>query len=137
LLAYVKRDHDAVPALRMMELSKAEITKRAEKLIYGFHSKAGEGARPPQSSEGRNLSIDIIDGESLIGGGSAPSAVLPTALIALASSSLSANQLATRMRACNPPVIARVEEGRILLDLRTVFPAQDEVLRQILGQIAA
>ena len=137
LLAYIKRDHDAVPALRMMELSKAEITERAGKLIYGIHSKAGEGARPPQSWEARNLSIDLIDGESLIGGGSAPSAVLPTTLIALTSSSLSANELATRLRASHPPVIARMEEGRVLLDLRTVFPAQDEVLRQILGQIAA
>jgi L-seryl-tRNA(Ser) seleniumtransferase len=137
LLAYIKRDHDAVPALRMMELSKAEISERAEKLAAGILGKAGEGARPPQSWEGRNLSIDLIDGESLIGGGSAPSAVLPTTLIALTSTSLSANELAARLRRSDPPVIARVEEGRVLLDLRTVFPAQDEVLRQVLGQIAA
>jgi len=123
LLAYIKRDHNTVPALRMMQLSKAEITKRAEKLTSGINSQ--------------KIVADLIDGESLIGGGSAPSAVLPTTLIALTSNSLSANELATRLRASHPPVIARVEEGRILLDLRTVFPAQDEVLRQIFGQIAA
>jgi L-seryl-tRNA(Ser) seleniumtransferase len=134
LLAYVKRDHDAVPALRMMELSKAEITERAEKLIYGVPSKAGEGARPPQSWEGRNLSIELIGGESLIGGGSAPSAVLPTTLVAVTSRKLSASELAARLRRSDPPVIARVEGGRLLLDLRTVFPAQDEVLRQVLVQ---
>ena len=122
LLAYIKRDHNAVPALRMMQLSKAEITKRAEKLMSGINSQ--------------KIVIDLIDGESLIGGGSAPSAALPTTLIAITSNSLSANELATRLRASPPPVIARVEEGRVLLDLRTVFPAQDEVLRQILGQIA-
>ena len=123
LLAYIKRDHNVVPALRMMQLSRAEITKRAEKLTSGINSQ--------------KIVADLIDGESLIGGGSAPSAVLPTTLIALTSNSLSANELATRLRASHPPVIARVEEGRVLLDLRTVFPAQDEVLRQILGQIAA
>jgi L-seryl-tRNA(Ser) seleniumtransferase len=123
LLAYIKRDHNAVPALRMMQLSKAEITKRAEILVSGINSQT--------------IVADLIDGESLIGGGSAPSAVLPTTLIALISSSLTANELATRLRAWNPPVIARVEDGRVLLDLRTVFPAQDQVLRQMLGQLAA
>ncbi|MCU1269681.1 MAG: L-seryl-tRNA selenium transferase [Acidobacteriaceae bacterium] len=122
LLAYIKRDHNGVPALRMMQLSKSEITKRAETLISQINSA--------------KIVADLIDGESLIGGGSAPSAVLPTTLIALTRTSLSANELATRLRTFNPPVIARVEEGRILLDLRTVFPAQDEVLRQILAQIA-
>jgi L-seryl-tRNA(Ser) seleniumtransferase len=123
LLAYIKRDHNAVPALRMMQLSKSEITKRAERLISQIHSA--------------KIVADLIDGQSLIGGGSAPSAVLATTLIALTSSTLSANELAARLRTHNPPVIARVEEGRVLLDLRTVFPAQDEVLRQILAQIAA
>jgi L-seryl-tRNA(Ser) seleniumtransferase len=123
LLAYIKRDHNAVPALRMMQVPKSEITKRAEILISQINSA--------------KIVAELIDGDSLIGGGSAPSAVLPTTLIALTSSGLSAKELATRMRTFNPPVIARVEEGRVLLDLRTVFPAQDEVLRQILAQIAA
>jgi L-seryl-tRNA(Ser) seleniumtransferase len=133
LLAYVKRDHDAVPALRMMQLSKAEISERAEKLAARILGKAGEGARPPL----RRLSIDLIDGESLIGGGSAPSAVLPTQLIAVTVKDLSANELAARLRHWDPPIVARVEDGRVLLDLRTVFPAQDEVLRRVLAQIAA
>ena len=123
LLAYIKHDHNAVPALRMMHLPKPDITKRAETLISQINSP--------------KLVASLIDGESLIGGGSAPSAVLPTTLIALTSNSLSANELATHLRASRSPVIARVEEGRVLLDLRTVFPAQDEVLRQILAQIAA
>jgi len=121
LLAYVKRDYGAVPVLRMMELSKTEITRRAEALVAKL---------------GKNLEADLIDGESLLGGGSAPSAVLPTTLIALACHSLSADQLAARLRVSDPPVIARVEEGRVLLDLRTVFPQQDEVLSQVLGQVA-
>jgi L-seryl-tRNA(Ser) seleniumtransferase len=50
---------------------------------------------------------------------------LPTRLIALTHADLSADELSARLRAGTPPVIARVEEGRVLLDLRTVFPEQD------------
>ncbi|PYV50370.1 MAG: L-seryl-tRNA(Sec) selenium transferase [Acidobacteria bacterium] len=123
LLAYAKRDYEAVPALRMMQLSKAEITKRADIVTSRINSP--------------KIRAELVDGESLIGGGSAPSAVLPTTLIALTSREMSANDLAARLRRSYPPIIARVEEGRVLLDLRTVFPAQDEVLRQVLAQVTA
>ena len=122
LLAYVKRDYRAVPVLRMMELPKTEIAIRAEALVTRL---------------GKNLRAELIDGESLLGGGSAPSAVLPTTLIALTCQSLSANAFVARLRASDPPVIARVEEGRAVLDLRTVLPEQDQVLGQVLAQIAA
>jgi len=64
----------------------------------------------------------------VIGGGAAPSAVLPTRLIALTHTDLSADELSAQLRASAPPVIARVEEGRVLLDLRTVFSEQDASL---------
>jgi L-seryl-tRNA(Ser) seleniumtransferase len=121
LLAYVKRDYGSVPVLRMMELSKTEITRRSEALVAKLR---------------KNLKAELVDGESLLGGGSAPSAVLPTALIALTCHGLSANEFAARLRASDPPVIARVEEGRVLLDLRTVLPEQDEALGHALTQIA-
>ena len=123
LLAYVKHDYEQIPALRMMRLSKPEITRRAEALIAKLNSS--------------KLTSDLTDGESLIGGGSAPSAVLPTTLIGLACHGLSANELAARLRASDPAVIARVDEDRVLLDLRTVLAAQDEVLSQLLAQIGA
>jgi L-seryl-tRNA(Ser) seleniumtransferase len=119
LLAYVKRDHDAVPALRMMRLSKEEIAHRAEAMVAQIESAQ---AKPPQ------LKLNLCEGESVIGGGAAPSAVLPTRLIALAHAELSADELCTRLRSSDPPVIARAEEGRVLLDLRTVFPEQDGAL---------
>jgi L-seryl-tRNA(Ser) seleniumtransferase len=131
LLAYVKKDYDSVPALRMMRLSKAEITRRAEALISKLHEPADEGARPTR------FRAELLDGESLIGGGSAPSAVLPTTLIAITCYSLTASQLAASLRDSDPPVIARVEEGRVLLDLRTVLPAQDKVVARVLNQVLA
>ena len=111
LLAYVKRDYDALPTIRMMRLSKEEITVRAQTVAAATNSA--------------QLEVQVIDGESVIGGGAAPSAVLPTSLLAVTSKALSADELASRLRAFDPPVIARVEEGRVLLDLRTVFPGQD------------
>jgi L-seryl-tRNA(Ser) seleniumtransferase len=114
LLAYVKHDHDAVPVLRMMRLSKDEIMRRAEKIISHV-----ESAQP------KRLKLQLVDGESVVGGGAAPSAVLPSCLIAASHADLSADQLSVRLRAGTPPIIARVEEGRVLLDLRTVFPDQD------------
>jgi len=123
LLAYVKRDHDAIPTLRMMRLTKQEIGRRAESL-----------AAKVQLSK---LSIEVIDGESVIGGGAAPSSVLPTRLLALSRAGLSADEVATRLRASDPPIIARVEQGRVLLDLRTVFADQDSVVEAALVRIAS
>jgi L-seryl-tRNA(Ser) seleniumtransferase len=126
LLAYVKRDHDAVPVLRMMRLSKDEISRRAEALVAQIESAQ---AKPPK------LKLNLCDGESVIGGGAAPSAVLPTRLIALTHAELSADELCTRLRSSDPPVIARVEEGRVLIDLRTVFPEQDAQIAAILNAL--
>jgi L-seryl-tRNA(Ser) seleniumtransferase len=119
LLAYVKHDHDAIPALRMMRLSKEEIAKRAEAIAGRIDAAA--------------LSVKVVDGESVIGGGAAPSAILPTRLLAVTCKDLSADELAARLRATNPPIIARVEEGRVLLDLRSVFPEQDDLVARTLG----
>jgi L-seryl-tRNA(Ser) seleniumtransferase len=123
LLAYVKRDHDAIPVLHMMRLTKDDISQRAEAV-----------ARSLVSAE---VQIEVVDGESVIGGGAAPSSVLPTRLLAVTCEGFSADELAARLRAGDPPIIARVEEGRVLLDLRTVFPEQDEVVRASLEALGS
>jgi L-seryl-tRNA(Ser) seleniumtransferase len=123
LLAYVKKDHDAIPTLRMMRLSKEAIGERAEAL-------AGQVA-------GQKLKAEIVDGESILGGGAAPSSVLPTRLLALTCEGLSADELASRLRRSEPPIIARVDDGRVLLDFRTVFPEQDSAVVAALNRIVA
>jgi len=126
LLAYVKQDHDAVPILRMMRLSKDEIAGRAEKIVSAVQSSQANSVR---------LRLKLLDGESVVGGGAAPSAVLPTRLIAVTHADLSADELSGRLRAYTPPIIARVEDGRVLLDLRTVFPEQDANLATALASL--
>ena len=124
LLAYVKHDFDAIPTLRMMSLNKTEIEMRADALAETLRAGAP------------TMHAEVIDGESVIGGGAAPSSVLPTRLLALTCEGLSADELSSRLRASDPPVIARVEEGRVLIDLRTVFPEQDRLIVDALRRIA-
>lgn len=123
LMAYIKHDHAAIPALRMMRLTTQEIAARAEVLVQKLRSTAPK------------WDFEIVDGESVIGGGAAPSAVLPTRLIALALSGSTAEWVSARLRRCDPPIVARVEDGRVLLDLRTVFPEQDGAIADAIQRI--
>jgi L-seryl-tRNA(Ser) seleniumtransferase len=115
LLAYAKGDYEAIPAARMMRLSREEIGRRAKAVI----------ARVRDLPE---LRAEMIEGESVIGGGAAPAAVLPTWQIAVAVEGSSVEELVARLRRAEVPVIARVQDDRVVLDLRTVFPEQDEVV---------
>jgi L-seryl-tRNA(Ser) seleniumtransferase len=123
LLAYVRHDYDAIPALRMIQLSKEEIGGRAEALAARI--------------AGYTLKIEVVDGESLLGGGAAPSSALPTRLLALTCEDLSADELTARLRGSEVPIIGRVDGGRVLLDLRTVFPEQDAAVAAALNRIAS
>ncbi|HMK22714.1 MAG TPA: L-seryl-tRNA(Sec) selenium transferase [Terriglobales bacterium] len=123
LLAYVKGDHDAIPALRMMRASKEEIGARANKLAAQLRGLAA-------------VEIEVLDGESVIGGGAAPSATLPTRLIAVTVKGAGADELLSRLRGAETPVIARVQDGRVLLDLRTVLPQEEATIVAAFGKTA-
>ena len=84
-----------------------------------------------------SLRLELRDGESVIGGGSAPGQTLPTRLIALQHAGENATLLEGRLRSWKPPVIARVESDAVLLDLRTVLPEQDEALAAAICSLAA
>ena len=122
LLAYVRQDHNAIPAVRMMRLSTEEIGRRARALADTLRARAS------------SLEVTMIEGASVIGGGAAPGAALGTVLLAVTCQGLSADELAARLRVQQPPIVARVEQGRVLLDLRTVFPEQDAIIQNALGQ---
>ncbi|HTM87331.1 MAG TPA: L-seryl-tRNA(Sec) selenium transferase [Terriglobales bacterium] len=123
LLAYIRQDHDAIPALRMLRLPAQEIERRAEAVKQKL-DKAGRHA------------LEIVDGRSVVGGGAAPAATLSSRLLAVTCEGLSADEFAARLRGGEPPIVARVEEGRVLLDLRTVFPEQDEQVARALAAIS-
>jgi L-seryl-tRNA(Ser) seleniumtransferase len=118
LQAYRQDQLHRIPAWRMILMSALEIEDRAKRLLQAC--ARGQGA----------LRMELADGESVIGGGSAPGLTIPTRLIALRSSRQGAAVLEKRLLACRPPVIARAESDAVLLDLRTVLPEQDQALAQ-------
>jgi L-seryl-tRNA(Ser) seleniumtransferase len=109
---------DQVPALRMIRQSAAGIRERAERLLLALP----------------DLKAEVIAGESVIGGGATPEQSIPTYVIAIAC----ANEGAAlrRLRANDPPVIARVEEKRLLVDLRTVLPEEETELAAALQALS-
>ena len=111
LLEYLRGNLDGIPAIAMMRATNDEVRARAEALV-------GQLAANPR------IKAEVVAGESLIGGGTAPTATLPTTLIALTHEGKSADELQTALRNAETPVIVRVDEGRVLLDLRTVFTGQ-------------
>jgi L-seryl-tRNA(Ser) seleniumtransferase len=114
------RAAQSVPVVRMIALAPTEIGRRAQTLAERLsHS---------------SIRADVIDGFSAIGGGSAPGRRLPTRLVAIA---LPASRLESALRSGRPPVVARIEDGRVLIDLRTVPPDQDESLAEAIVSAAA
>jgi L-seryl-tRNA(Ser) seleniumtransferase len=108
---------ETVPVLRMIALSREAIGARAEPLASTLRERAGSAA-----------AIELADGGSVVGGGAWPLGTLPTRLVAIRPARCEAGELEARLRAGEPPVVARVEEGRLLLDLRTVLEEQEELL---------
>lgn len=100
------RAHDTVPVLRMLHAPKAAVAARARPLA--------------DTLRGRGWTTSVIDGESAIGGGSAPGVTVPTALVTLAWPGWSADRLEAWLRTLDTPVIARIQDDSVVLDLRTV-----------------
>lgn len=106
-----------IPVLRMISMSREEIRARARAFVRRARKRLSQGVR-----------LELIEGDSVVGGGACPESSLPTFLIALVSDKHKANTLEKRLRLQDPPVIPRVEEDRTLIDLRTVSPAQESAL---------
>jgi L-seryl-tRNA(Ser) seleniumtransferase len=119
---YLDGEMDAVPALRMIRLPIRELAARAVSLAEKL-------------AEMPFISARVEEGESVIGGGSTPARSLPSRLIAVHHRKLSAQEIESALRQNKPPIIARVERGRLLLDLRTVFEDQDEEIVRALKKI--
>jgi L-seryl-tRNA(Ser) seleniumtransferase len=120
---YLRDELDAIPALRMIRATADELAPRATRLAEQI------GARP-------EFSAAVEDGESVIGGGSTPGQSLATRLVVVTHTRHSAQDLEARLRRNSPPVIARIEHDRLLLDLRTVFEDQDGEIVRAFEQLA-
>ena len=107
-----------VPVQRMLHLSPEEIETRTQALAATV-AKCG-------------WQVAMISGSSAVGGGSAPGVQLPTVLLSIARNGQSAAATEQWLRTLDPPVVARIEHDRLMLDLRTVLPEQDSTLAALL-----
>jgi L-seryl-tRNA(Ser) seleniumtransferase len=105
---------DQIPALRMISQSSEELRGRAERMLGRM-----DGARAA-----------VIEGRSVIGGGSTPGQPLQSWLIAIDCADVV--EAERRCRLSDPPVVARIEDGRLLLDLRTVFAKEEDELARVI-----
>jgi L-seryl-tRNA(Ser) seleniumtransferase len=103
----------------MIHATAAEIETRARRVAD--HLRARTSAR-----------VSLADGESTVGGGSAPGSRLRTRLLAVVVDGIGADDLSARLRRGAPPVVARIEADRVVLDLRTVRPDEDQQLADAL-----
>ena len=114
------RAAQTIPVQRMLATTADEIRNRSESLAAGL-------------GKIRGWRTEIVGGISTVGGGSAPGAELPTWVVAIERESFTPHALEERLRQLSPPVIARIEHDRVLMDLRTVLPDEDVILAALLA----
>ena len=108
---------EEIPVLMMISISPEELQRRSRRFVRRLKPRLPASCR-----------IELFKGHSVVGGGSCPGSELPTTLLALESARYRAHVIEARLRSQSPPVILRLEEDRALLDLRTVFPSQEDLL---------
>ena len=115
---------EEIPTFQMLGVSAAVIEKRAQNFVQRIEAVGS-----------LNLHAAVIAGYSAVGGGSGPNVRPLTALIALTHETLTPNQIESRLRAASIPVISRIADGRVLLDLRTVAISEESALIAALNSI--
>ncbi len=115
-----------IPVLQMLSVGKEEIEKRVE----GFVKRLGDAL-----DENSNLRFEIRDDVSAIGGGAAPAAQLETKLLAVSHKTKRAPRLEQLLRNAEPPVITRIVDDRVMIDLRTVSNTDEKELFEILCRL--
>src|SRR6266481_399557 len=116
LSAYLRNAIDEIPALRMLRTTAAELASRADSFLKELW--------PHLPSAG--LKIELVEGESLVGGGSTPTQSLRSPVFHIRSERHSAADVERRLRrSAGVPVIARIEDDHVVVDLRTVFEDQE------------
>lgn len=128
LESYTRGSINDIPVLRMLSLTRDELSGRVDRFVRGL-----------QKTVGRNngLVIETVEGTSAVGGGAAPAVEPPSWLISLSHRCLPAMRIEQLLRNSNPPVIARIADGCVLLDLRTVAPDEEPDLVAALLPLAA
>jgi L-seryl-tRNA(Ser) seleniumtransferase len=120
LASYLREQYDEIPLLRILRLTPEAIAQRCHALAQAV----------------RGVDTAVVSTRTMVGGGAAPGKSLPSFALAVALGGSSAGELAERLRRQSIPIVARIEDDRVLLDLRTVDQSDDAYLGQVLAQLA-
>jgi L-seryl-tRNA(Ser) seleniumtransferase len=112
----------------MLAMTFAEVEERARSFLRKLRKRAGAGSE---------LRCELAEGVSAIGGGAAPTTHPRTTLLSLTHTKLSADALEEALRRLNPPIISRISEDKVVLDLRTVAPDEEAALLEALTALPA
>lgn len=112
--AHLRDDQRQIPVLTLLQIPVGELRIRGEKLI--------------ERLRGLSLRPRLLASKAQIGGGALPRSVIPSVALEFASSNHSPNEIAALLRRASPPIIGYLAQGQFRLDLRTVFPGQDEMV---------
>lgn len=110
-----------VPVIQMLALTAEELEQRARSIIETV----------PQTG----IVLELLPGESTVGGGAGPTSNLPATLIAITHPNKTAQEIERQLRTASTPIIARISDGKVLLDLRTVFPEELDAVREALKNL--
>jgi L-seryl-tRNA(Ser) seleniumtransferase len=122
--AYLRGAPDEIPALRMLRMDSREMARRADNFLKELK---------PQL-QATSAKVELVEGESLAGGGSTPTQSLRSPVFHIRSDRYSAADLERRLRRnLGSPVIARIEDDHLVIDLRTVFDDQEHELAAALS----
>ncbi|WP_162601317.1 L-seryl-tRNA(Sec) selenium transferase [Occallatibacter savannae] len=121
LFEYVVGGGESLPLMKILSAPADEIEKRCCAIVESIHSA--------------NLIAVVVPVESMIGGGTAPSARLKSYAVSVRHAELGAGDLQKKLRCSDPPVIARIAEEAVLVDLRTVPVEMDEAVARVLERL--
>jgi L-seryl-tRNA(Ser) seleniumtransferase len=114
-----------IPVLKMLSANHTELMTRTAAFTDRLRASVGENSA---------LKFEITKGNSVIGGGSAPDVQPATTILALRHTDISVSKLEEMLRSAKPPVITRILEDKVLIDLRTVSEAEESELLEILAK---
>jgi L-seryl-tRNA(Ser) seleniumtransferase len=121
LRVYLSDREDEIPTVEMLGRSATEMKQRAKKVAMELN----------------DLAVRVVDSSARVGGGAAPEIEIPSIALEITPADGKSESMKDRLRLNDPPVIARVKDERIYLDMRTVFPDEDEIIVSALRKILA
>jgi L-seryl-tRNA(Ser) seleniumtransferase len=124
LLSYLESREDEVPVWALLNSSTDELRARADRIVGALNQTLSEGFK-----------VTAVPTHSVTGGGSLPGADVESWAIALVHAEKSPNDLQSTLLLARMPVIGRIEDDRLLLDLRAISPDMDDALLSVLHSI--